>query len=53
MIKPGEGISYTEICLKVGYSLQRGMNFQIGGTTSVILMQLRKNAPYADRVEDD
>jgi hypothetical protein len=29
------------------------MNFCLGGTHSVILMSLRPNAPYADRVEDD
>ncbi|MEJ2545795.1 MAG: hypothetical protein P8Y99_17160, partial [Calditrichaceae bacterium] len=36
-----------------GYSLQRGMNFQVNGGVSVILMSLRRNAPYADRIEDD
>jgi hypothetical protein len=29
------------------------MNFGLGGTHSVILMSLRVNAPYADRLEDD
>ncbi|MBC5774364.1 HNH endonuclease [Pontibacter sp. KCTC 32443] len=29
------------------------MNFQIGGRVSVILMSVRKGAPYADRLEDD
>ncbi len=29
------------------------MNFQINGGTSVILMSLRKNAPYADSIKDD
>jgi len=33
--------------------LQRGMNFRLGGNYSVILMSLRRGAPYADRVEDD
>jgi hypothetical protein len=28
------------------------MNFRPGGRRSVILMSLRKGAPYADRVED-
>ncbi len=41
------------MCLSEGYSLQRGMNFQVNGKTSVILMSLRKGAPYADRLEDD
>jgi hypothetical protein len=53
MIKPGDIISYNEMCLEVGYSLQRGMNFKVGGSISVILMSLRKNAPYADRIEDN
>jgi hypothetical protein len=29
------------------------MNFRICGSESVILMSLRKNAPYADRVDDE
>ena len=36
-----------------GASLQRGMNFGIGGTHSVILMSLQPNAPYNDRIEAD
>jgi len=53
MIKPGNIISYNEMCLEEGYSLQRGMNFQVNGGVSVILMSLRINAPYADRIEED
>ena len=53
MIKPGDIISYNEMCFAEGYSLQRGMNFQVNGGISVILMSLRQNAPYADRIEDD
>lgn len=53
MIKPSEIISYNEMCLEEGYSLQRGMNFKVNGGISVILMSLRKNAPYADRVEEN
>jgi hypothetical protein len=34
-------------------NLQRGMNFRLRDTGSVILMSLRPGAPYADRVEDD
>ncbi|MBS1261421.1 MAG: hypothetical protein MAG453_00742 [Calditrichaeota bacterium] len=40
------------MCNREGLSLQRGMNFRIGGTHSVILMSVRPNAPYQDRVED-
>jgi hypothetical protein len=41
------------MCQREGVSLQRGMNFQLGGDHSVILMSVRPNAPYADRLEDD
>jgi hypothetical protein len=46
-----EIISYIEMCRRESASLQRGMNFGIGGTHSVILMSLRPNAPYEDRIE--
>lgn len=45
-------LSHNEMCRREGVSLQRGMNFGLGGTHSVILMSLRPNAPYRDRVED-
>ncbi|MFL6450085.1 MAG: YDG/SRA domain-containing protein [Bryobacteraceae bacterium] len=48
-----EIISYIEMCRREGASLQRGMNFGIGGTHSVILMSLRSNAPYEDRIDAD
>jgi hypothetical protein len=48
-----EIISYLEMCRREGVSLQRGMNFGIGGTHSVILMSVRRNAPYEDRIEAD
>jgi hypothetical protein len=47
-----EIISYIEMCQREGLSLQTGMNFGVGGTHSVILMSVRPNAPYRDRVED-
>jgi len=46
-------ISYFEMCGRECASLQRGMNFRIDGNHSVILMSLRPNAPYRDRLEDD
>lgn len=49
---PNEIISYIEMCQREGLSLQRGMNFGVGGTHSVILMSLRPNAPYHDQVLD-
>jgi len=52
-IYPGDIISHAEMCLEEGISLQKGMNFRIKGGTTVILMSVRKGAPYSDRVEDD
>jgi hypothetical protein len=42
-----------EMCSAIGVNLQRGMNFRLRGTESVILMSLRPGAPYADQVEDE
>jgi len=39
------------MCRSEGASLQRGMNFRLGGRTSVILMSVRPGAPYSDRIE--
>src|SRR5882672_8382597 len=51
-IYPGDIISHAEMCIEEGVSLQKGMNFRIKGGTTVILMSLRKGAPYADSVQD-
>lgn len=48
-----EIISYLEMCQREGTSLQRGMNYGLGESHSVILMSVRPNAPYNDRIEDD
>ncbi len=45
-------ISYIEMCQREGASLQQGMNFGLGRNHSVILMSVRPNAPYRDRLED-
>lgn len=52
-IKPGDVISYLEMCAIEGVNLQRGMNFRLKGRMSVILMSIRPGAPYADRIEQD
>lgn len=52
-IPENEIISYLEMCQREGVSLQRGMNYRIGKSYSVLLMSLRPNAPYADQVIDD
>lgn len=46
-------ISYIAMCQREGASLQQGMNFGLGGNHSVILMSVRPNAPYRDRLEDN
>lgn len=48
-----EIIPYLEMCQREGLSLQRGMNFQSGRGYSIILMSVRRNAPYKDRIEDE
>jgi hypothetical protein len=53
MIEVGQVISYLDMCREENVSLQRGMNYRTGGNYSIILMSLRQNAPYADRVEEN
>lgn len=52
-IFPGDIISYPQMCIEVGFSIQRGMNFRTKNGISVILMSTRKGAPYADRIEEE
>jgi HNH endonuclease len=52
-ISPGDVISYMAMCSAEGVNLQRGMNFRLRDGCSVILMSLRRGAPYADRIEED
>lgn len=47
-----EIISYMEMCLRERQSLQRGMNYSVGGTHSVLLMSVRLGAPYDDVLLD-
>lgn len=53
MFQPGAVISYLEMCQEEGANLQRGMSFHLHGDFSVILMSRRRNAPYADKVEEN
>ena len=41
------------MCSEEGVNLQRGMNYHLRGDISVILMSLRPNAPYSDRIEEE
>jgi hypothetical protein len=52
VIRPGDIISYIDMCREEGASLQRGMNYRLKGGASVVLMSTRKGAPYADRIEE-
>lgn len=52
-IYPGDIISHATMCVVEGVSLQKGMNFRIKGGQTVILMSVRKGAPYADQVEEN
>src|ERR671911_21887 len=48
-----EVISYLEMCSREGTSLQRGRSSGLGSDHSVVLMSVRPNAPYRDRLEDE
>ncbi len=50
----GDVIRYADLVNEEGFSIQRGMNFNVQGKNyAIILMSVRENAPYADKVEDD
>ena len=47
-------ISYTQLVRKQnGKQIQKGMNFAIQKTYSVVLMSTQKNAPYNDHIFED
>ena len=47
-------MAYIEVCQREGgANLQQGMNFRLQGHHSVLVMSVRPNAPYADRIEED
>lgn len=51
MFKPGDIISYLDMCKEEGVNLQRGMNFKLRGKYSIILMSVRKGSPYNDEIK--
>jgi hypothetical protein len=54
VIKRGDVIRYVDMTISEGFSIQRGMNFNVNGRDyGIILMSVRKSAPYADRFEDN
>ena len=47
-------ISYREMCdIEKVQTLQRGMNYRLHTTYSVLLMSQRSNAPYNDKIHED
>jgi hypothetical protein len=46
-------ISYRQMCDQENASLQRGMNYRLSPSHSVVLMSVRSGAPYDDEVLDD
>jgi len=52
-LEAGSVISYLEMCQEENAHLQRGMNYHLHGGHSVILMSVRRDAPYADRFEEE
>ena len=47
-------LSYREMCdIENVQTLQRGMNYRLNPSYSVILMSQRSNAPYKDKIYDD
>lgn len=50
-MKRGDVISYLDMCREEDVNLQRGMNYRLRNSYSIILMSLRRRASYADRVE--
>jgi hypothetical protein len=54
MPSANEIIPYAKVCQREnGANLQQGMNFRLHGRHSVVVMSMRPNAPYADRIEED
>ena len=53
MLNVGDIISYNTMCTEENSSIQRGMNFKLNNTLSVILMSVREGAPYQDSIQDD
>lgn len=50
---PNEIISYQDMCSREALSLQQGMNYRPHQPYSIILMSMRRNAPYRDQFLTD
>jgi hypothetical protein len=51
--RPGDIITYLEMCQVEGVSLRRGMNFRIKPYYSILLMSACPHSPYVDLVQDE
>ena len=51
-MQAGDVVSHAEMCLREGLSLQRGMNYHVSDSHSVVLMSIRQGAPYDDEILD-
>jgi hypothetical protein len=51
--KPGDILTYLEMCQIENVNLQRGINYRLKPDYSVILMSIRSSAPYADQVLEE
>ena len=49
----GEIIGYRQMCDHENASLQRGMNYRLNPSHSVVLMSVRAGAPYDDEIQED
>ena len=46
-------ITYDDLVRKEGFKIQKGMNFNVKGVYSIILMSVEKRSPYVDEILDD
>jgi hypothetical protein len=53
MFSPQQAIIYDDMCAVEGTRLQKGMNYRIAATYSVLLMSVRKGARYKDSPTED
>lgn len=51
MLTPDDVISYLRMWASFGVNFQRGMNYRITDSESLILMRQRLGTPYEDKVE--
>ena len=50
-MKPDDIIPYGKLVAEEGVQLQKGMNYASGSRHSILLMSIRKGAPYRDDID--